>query len=141
MPDRYGLAVCATELRLRHEILEKYAIKIGGPPNRARFPARKEGKGGERGAANASGADTSSVCSTSVTSTASHLRGEVDIADLHDNVIDKDGPNGYVRKGNSEKGDTAAGHHFRYPMTPIVGVYFSNWIAFGFKSLKSTYFF
>ena len=36
--------------------------------------------------------DSSSVASTSVTSTASFLKEEVDIADLLDVVIDKDGP-------------------------------------------------
>ena len=83
MPDRYDRAICATELRLRNEILNKVAT--GWRPTEAyEVPNSQWGIQGD------SQADTqvdtqvkSDSDSTSVTSTASFLKEEIDISNLY----------------------------------------------------------
>ena len=84
MPDLYDRAVCATELRLRDEILNK--IREGWSPSLPFETPGKEKAGSED-------AETSSASSTSETSS---VISEENIADLSQCVIDFDGSKGYV---------------------------------------------
>ena len=74
MPDRYGRALCATELRLRGDVINR--INRGWRPTGAFEVPPSQEKGPS---------DTSSCDSTSVTSTASSvLRKREAITDLYD---------------------------------------------------------
>ena len=84
MPDLYGRAICATELRLRGEILNK--IRGGwGPSQPFETPGPSK--------AEPEDAETSSASSTSETSP---VISEENIADLSQCVIDFGGSKGYV---------------------------------------------
>ena len=73
MPDRYDRGICVTELRLRDEILGQ--VKDGWRPQKAfEIPTSKDKIQNE--------AKESESDSTSVTSTASQFKTEVNIADL-----------------------------------------------------------
>ena len=75
MPDRYDRATCATELRLRNEILTKVAT--GWRPTES-FEVPNTGNEPTGDTQVDSGTDT-----TSVTSTASFLKQEIDISDIY----------------------------------------------------------
>ena len=94
MPDHYDRATCATELRLRHEILEKARGQNWKPAEFFQVPGDRSKKS-NRGKTKSDN-ETSSVSSTSVTSTASFLKEEENIADLSQVVLDFDGSKGYV---------------------------------------------
>ena len=93
MPDKYDRAICATELRLRNEILEKVRTESWRPTDSFEIPVRntKIEKAGI-----VSDDESPSMSSTSETSTASHLKEEIDISDLYSGVVDTDGSKGYV---------------------------------------------
>ena len=93
MPSRYYRSVCSAELRLRREILEKSESKTGDPQIRSKFHGSKRPNKAENSDIND---ESSPITSTSVTSAASFLKEEVNIADLSDVIIDEDGSKGYV---------------------------------------------
>ena len=78
MPDRYDRGVCVTELRLRDEILGQ--VNDGWKPQKA-FEVPRPPKKNTKTQPIDSETDT-----TSVTSTASQFKEEIDIADLGDFV-------------------------------------------------------
>ena len=84
MPDRYDRATCVTELRLRNEIVDQ--IADGWRPQIAfevpQKPGAKRGRGQLKTEPKAT--QESESDSTSVTSTASHLKPEIKISDLYD---------------------------------------------------------
>ena len=83
MPERYDRATCATELRLRGEILQR--VRNGWEPD-GPFETPRTGV--------AADPDTSSVSSTSAVTTDPGNLSEVDISDL--GVLGVDGSKGYV---------------------------------------------
>ena len=84
MPDRYDRATCATELRLRNEIVAQVAD--GRRPQVALEVPSKPGvkqsiDTSKAGAGTPGGSDTDS---TSMTSTAPHIKPEIKISELYD---------------------------------------------------------
>ena len=76
MPDRYDRASCATELRLRSEIMGQ--VNDGWRPQNAPEPPKVRSKRKRQAESSSSSAE-----STSSTPTASHLETEVNVADRY----------------------------------------------------------